>query len=471
MDPNLFHQIHSRRRFLDRCAAGLGTIALSQLMAAEGRGPAAPRSHFPAKARNVIFLFMDGGPSHLDLYDPKPAMKKYEGQALPESMTKNLRLAFIKPTAKVVASPRSFAPGGQSGTPLSDCMPHLATRVDDICLIRSMFTDQFNHHPSQLMLNCGSPLAGRPSMGAWVNYGLGSESQSLPGFVVMRSGSNAPGAGTGNWTSGFLPSSFQGVPLRGAGDPVLYLSNPHGVNGEMQKATLDALRDVNQMNQAETGDLEIASRVASYELAFRMQQSAPELMDISKEPAHILELYGVDAGRKNPYARHCLLARRLVERGVRFVQLMHGNWDHHTNLDSRMKTMCEQTDRPVAALLTDLKRRGLLDSTLVVWGGEFGRTPMVQDDSPDKSDGVGRDHHPMAFSLWMAGGGIKGGQVVGSTDDFGLQVTADRIHVHDLQATILHCLGINHEALTYRHTGRDFRLTDVAGKAVAKLLA
>ncbi len=471
MDQRHFRELHSRRRFLERCAAGLGTIALSQLMAAEGRGPGGLPPHFAAKAKNVIFLFMDGGPSHIDLYDPKPAMKKYEGRALPESMTKNLRLAFIKPTAKVVASSRTFTPHGHGGIPLSDWMPHLASRAGDICLIRSMFTDQFNHHPGQLMLNCGSPLVGRPSMGAWVNYGLGNESRNLPGFVVMRSGSNAPGAGTGNWTSGFLPSSYQGVPLRGAGDAVLYLSNPRGVNGELQRATLDGLSDLNRMSQAETGDVEIASRIASYELAFQMQQSAPELMDLSKEPAHILELYGVDAGRKNPYARNCLLARRLVERGVRFVQLMHGNWDHHDDLDRKLKTLCDQTDRPVAALLTDLKQRGLLDSTLVIWGGEFGRTPMVQADSPDKSVGVGRDHHPFAFSLWMAGGGIKGGQVIGATDDFGLQVTADRIHVHDLHATILHCLGMNHAALTYRHMGRDFRLTDVAGNVVRKLLA
>ena len=471
MDQRQFQQLQSRRRFLGRCAAGLGTIALSQLIAAEGRGAAGVRPHFAAKAKNVIFLFMDGGPSHIDLFDPKPAMRKHEGQALPESMTKNLRLAFIKPTAKVAASPRTFTPHGQSGMPLSDWMPHLASRADDICLIRSMFTDQFNHHPGQLMLNCGSPLVGRPSMGAWVNYGLGSESQNLPGFVVMRSGSNAPGAGTGNWTSGFLPSSYQGVPLRGTGDAVLYLSNPRGVNGELQRATLDGLSDLNRMSQTETGDIEIASRIASYELAFRMQQSAPELMDLSGEPANILDLYGIDADRKNAYARNCLLARRLVERGVRFVQLMHGNWDHHDDLDRKLKTLCDQTDRPVAALLADLKQRGLLDSTLVIWGSEFGRTPMVQADSPDKSVGIGRDHHPFAFSLWMAGGGIKGGQVIGATDDFGLQVTADRIHVHDLHATILHCLGMNHEALTYRHMGRDFRLTDVAGNVVRKLLA
>ena len=470
MEPREFQAIQARRDFLRQCAGGLGTIALSQLMAADSTmTPRAP--HFTAKARNVIFLFMDGGPSHIDLFDPKPAMKKYEGEALPASMTKDLRLAFIKPTAKVWASARRFDRHGQSGIELSDWMPHLAARADDLCVIRSMTSDQFNHHPGQLLFNCGSPLVGRPSMGSWISYGLGSESRNLPAFVVMRSGGIAPGAGTGNWTSGFLPSNHQGVPLRGTGDPVLYLSNPNGVSDELQRATLDGLGDLNRMNQAQTGDVEIASRMASYELAFRMQQAAPELMDFSTESPQTLALYGIDAERKNPYARNCLLARRLVERGVRFVQLMHGNWDHHDDLEKKLKTSCDHVDQPTAALLADLKQRGLLDSTLVVWGGEFGRTPMVQADSPDKAAGGGRDHHPFAFSLWMAGGGIKGGQTVGRTDDFGLQVVADRIHVHDLHATILHCLGLHHEALTYRHMGRDFRLTDVAGEVVKKLLA
>jgi len=476
-----FVRIQSRRSFFSECAGGLGAVALWNLLAREGRAsspaqeppaanPLAPKApQFSPKARNVIFLFMSGAPSHIDLFDPKPEMTKWDGQPLPASLTKNLKLAFIKPSARVWASPRVFTRSGQSGIEFSDWTPHIATCADDICMIRSMYTEQFNHHPGQLMLSCGTPLVGRPSMGAWVTYGLGSESQNLPGFVVLSSGVGAD-AGSANWSSGFLPSSYQGVSFRSTGDPVLYLSNPPGVSRETQRARLDVIRDLNQAAYAKTRDVEIASRIAAYELAFRMQASAPELLDFSKESSGTLEMYGVGDKLKKPFATNCLLARRMVERGVRFLLLVHGSWDHHSDLTKNLKQNCDIVDQPTAALLKDLKQRGLLDSTLVIWGGEFGRTPMVESRNPAKG-GEGRDHHPDAFSLWIAGGGIRGGQVIGKTDDFGLNILEDRIHIHDLHATILHCLGLNHEALTFRHQGRDFRLTDVAGKVVPKLLA
>lgn len=476
-----FMKIQTRRSFLTECAGGIGAIGLWQLLASEGRttalgaslpdvNPLNPKSpQFTPKAKNVIFIFMEGAPSHLDLFDPKPEMKKWDGQPLPESMTKNLKLAFIKPNAKVWASPREFTKYGQSGIEFSDYMPNLATCADDICMIRSMFTEQFNHHPGQLMLNCGSPLVGRPSMGAWVTYGLGSESQNLPGFVVLSSGVGTS-AGSANWSSGFLPSTYQGVTFRNSGDPVLYLSNPAGINNQIQRSTLNAIRDLNEANYVASGDFEIASRIASYELAFRMQSAAPELLDFSKESEKTREMYGVDKDPTKPFATNCLLARRMIERGVRFVQIMHASWDDHADLVSHLKKNCEITDQPVAALLRDLKQRGLLDSTVVVWAGEFGRTPLVESRNPKKGS-EGRDHHPFAFSIWMAGGGIKGGQVVGKTDDLGLNVVEDRIHVHDMHATLLQCLGFNHEKLTFHHQGRDFRLTDVSGNVVPKLLA
>lgn len=475
MDFAEFRQVQSRRSFLRNCGGGLGTIALWHLMAKEGYTAselnpiAAKKPHFPPKAKNVIFLLMDGGPSHIDLYDPKPALMKWEGQALPESVTKDLRLAFIKPTAKVWPSGRVFQKYGESGNQFSDLMPHIATRADDICMIRSMHTEQFNHHPAQLMLNCGSPLAGRPSMGSWVVYGLGSESESLPGFVVLRSGRSAPGASTGNWTSGFLPSHFQGVPFRRSGDPVLYLSNPKGITPELQHSTIEGIRDINQQNLDETGDWEIASRMATYELAFRMQSAGPELMDLSQESEKTLNSYGVNNDTTRPFATNCLLARRMIERGVRYVQLLHGSWDDHRHLVKKLKMNCGMTDQPVAALLKDLKERGLLDSTIVIWAGEFGRTPLVQLNSLEKG-GEGRDHHPFAYSIWMAGAGIKRGQTIGKTDELGLNIVEDKTHVHDLQATVLHLLGLEHKQLTYRHLGRDFRLTDIAGELITKAL-
>ncbi len=473
-----FRNIQSRRGFFRQCAGGVGNMALAQLLSQEGRtaelpdvNPLKPKKPpLEAKAKNVIFLFMEGAPSQLDLFDPKPGLQKWNGHSLPESMTKNLRLAFIKPTASVMASPRTFTQHGQSGMQFSDFLPNLAGCADDICLVRSMFTDAFNHHPGQLLLMSGSIQFGRPSMGAWITYGLGSESENLPGFVVLSSGRGTSG-GASNWTNGFLPSTFQGVNFRGTGDPVLYLTNPDGVSNKTQRAELDLIRDLNQERYFTSGDMEIASRIASYELAFRMQASGPELLDFSKESRQTLEMYGIGKEPTHPFAMNCLLARRMVERGVRFVQLMHASWDHHSELNKGLKKNCDATDQPTAALVKDLKQRGLLDNTLVIWGGEFGRTPMVEIRRPGEPGNEGRDHHPLAFSMWLAGGGIRGGQTVGVTDDLGFNVVEDKIHVHDLQATILNRLGFDHTKLTYRHQGRNFRLTDVGGQVVTKLLA
>jgi hypothetical protein len=481
MDREEFRRIQSRRSFFEQCAGGIGIAALSQLMASEGRAaansaladvnPLAPRKpHFPAKAKNVIFMFMEGGPSQLDLFDPKPALQKWSGKPLPPEMTKDLRLAFTKPNAAVLASPRTFTPYGQSGIEFSDYIPNIGACADDLCLVRSMYTDAFNHHPGQLLLFGGSIQVGRPTMGAWTLYGLGSESANLPGFVVLSSGVGTSG-GTSNWSSGFLPSTYQGVVFRSSGDPVLYLSNPSGVTNRMQRASLDVLKDLNQDHYSDTGDIEIASRISSYELAFRMQAAAPELLDFSKESPETLDMYGVNQDPTKQFATNCLLARRMVERGVRFVMLTHATWDDHSDLNRKLKKNCDIADKPTAALIRDLKQRGLLDDTLVVWGGEFGRTPMVEIRDPRDVNNAGRDHHPLAYSLFLAGGGIKGGQVIGKTDDLCMNVLEDKVHVHDLQATILHCLGLEHTRLTYHHMGRDFRLTDVAGNVVQKMLA
>lgn len=470
-----YRAIRTRRHFLDTCAAGLGTVGLAHLLAADGASAAAspdplvPRQpHFAPAAKNLIFLFMAGAPSQLDLFDPKPGLRKWHGEPLPPSMTKDMKLAFIKPTAKVLASPREFSRCGQSGIEISDYMPHLQTVADDVCLIRSMRTDQVNHHPGQSMFMSGSPLVGRPTLGAWLAYGLGSESRNLPGFVVLTSGRGASG-GSSNFSSGFLPSTYAGVPFRKSGDPVLYLSNPPGVSRDSQRLSLDTLRRLNEQNLERTGDREIAARIASYELAFRLQASAPGLLDFSDEAPATLDAYGVESEPTSAYGANCLMARRMVERGVRVVMLVHASWDDHTNLDEGLKKNCDMTDKPVAALLGDLKRRGLLAETLVVWGGEFGRTSLGQ--LKHVGDKVGRDHHPNGYSLWMAGGGVRGGQVLGKTDELGLNVAEDPVHVHDLQATILHLMGLDHERLTYRHMGRDFRLTDVSGQVVRTLLA
>jgi hypothetical protein len=415
-------------------------------------------------------MFMEGGPSQIDLFDPKPELRKWHGKPLPAEMTKDLRLAFTKPDAAVLASPRTFKPYGQSGIEFSDFIPNIGSCADDLCLVRSMYTDAFNHHPGQLLLFGGSIQVGRPTMGAWVLYGLGSESQNLPGFVVLSSGVGTSG-GTSNWSSGFLPSTYQGVVFRSAGDPVLYLSNPGGVTRDMQRAGLDTLKDLNEEHYAETGDMEIASRISSYELAFRMQMAGPELLDFSKESPETLAMYGVNEEPTNQFATNCLLARRMVERGVRFVMLNHASWDDHTDLNRKLKKNCDIADKPTAALIKDLKQRGMLKDTLVVWAGEFGRTPMVEIRNPRDAENGGRDHHPLAYSLFLAGGGIKGGTVVGKTDELCMNITEDRVHVHDLQATLLHCLGLEHTRLTFHHMGRDFRLTDVAGNLVPKMLA
>ena len=415
MDFPLFRQIHSRRKFLQETAGGVGAIALWELLANDGRAaqtsremsgaeipsrampsvnPLQPKApHFAPKAKNVIFLYMAGAPSQLDLFDPKPEMKKWEGQPLPHSMTQHLDLAFIKPTAKIWASPYRFQPRGECGMEISDLLPYTAGCADDICLIRSAQTDQINHHPGQLMMNCGSGLVGRPSMGAWVSYGLGSEAQNLPGFVVLSTGGGTS-AGNANWGSGFLPSSYQGVPFRGSGDPVLYLSNPPGYTREDQRERLDVLRDLNEQRYFHSGDVEIASRIASYELAFRMQAAGPELLDFSGESAATRAMYGIDQEPTRPFATNCLLARRMVERGVRFVQLFHKGCDNHANLKRDLKKQCDITDEPTAALLKDLKQRGLLDETLVVWGSEFGRTPMVENRQPNQADKPGPGSPP-----------------------------------------------------------------------------
>lgn len=474
MTSDTYRAVRTRRSFLDTCAAGIGTIGLAQLMgldgmlaATAGGGPDA-QPHFAPKAKNLIFLFMAGAPSQMDLFDPKPGLRKWHGQPLPPSMTSDLKLAFIKPTARVLASPRNFSRCGQSGTEISDYLPNLQRVADDICLVRSMQTDQVNHHPGQSMLMSGSPLVGRPTIGSWLSYGLGSESQNLPGFVVLSSGRGASG-GSSNFSSGFLPSIHAGVPFRKSGDPILFLSSPDGVSRESQRLTLETLRRLNGEHLQRAGDPQIASRMANYELAFRMQASAPELIDFADESKATRDSYGIDQEPTSAYGTNCLMARRMVERGVRVVMLIHASWDDHTNLDEGLKKNCDITDRPVAALIEDLKQRGLLDETLVVWGGEFGRTSLGQ--LKHVGDKVGRDHHPNGYSMWLAGGGIRGGQVVGATDELALKAEEDPVHVHDLQATMLHLMGLDHERLTYRHMGRDFRLTDVSGHVVDRMLA
>jgi hypothetical protein len=456
-----------RRLFLRNTAAGLGMAALADLLRADGNPLHSRQPHFPATAKSVIFLYMPGGPSQIDLLDPKPELRKWHGKPLPSSLTEGLKLAFIKPNANAVASPREFQPRGKCGTEISDWLPHTAEVVDDLCVLRAVHTEAFNHDPGEMILMTGHMQFGRPSLGSWVVYGLGSESQNLPGFVVLSSGT-APSAGANNWSAGFLPSAYQGTPLRNSGEPIPYLENPPGYNGDMQRARLDAIRRLNQRRLEFTGDPEIEARIASYELAFRMQIAAPELLDFSKEPASVLSMYGVNQEPTHPYAVNCLLARRMVERGVRFVLVSHGSWDDHNDLDKNLKKNCDITDRPAAALIRDLKQRGLLDSTLVIWGGEFGRTPMTQQQRTDI--GYGRDHHPNCFSMWLAGGGVKGGQVVGRTDEFGLQGVEGKLSIHDLQATVLHALGFDHTKLTYHHLGRNFRLTDVHGTVAGKLL-
>ena len=473
----------TRRHFFGQCALGIGTMALGALLH-DGKlfgtepsrlaDPLAPRPpHFPAKARSVIYLFMAGGPSQLELFDYKSKLRELNGQPIPDSYLKGKRFAFMDTFAqevpKLLGTKRKFARRGQCGTHVSSCLPHIAGIVDDITVIRSVVTDVFNHAPAKIFINTGSPQFGRPSMGAWVTYGIGSESQSLPGFVVLQSGPRGPRGGAANWASGFLPTTYQGVPFRSGGEPILDLASPKGVSAPRQREALDAIRDLNAARLAATGDAEIATRISAYEMAYRMQTSAPELIDISQETWQTLARYGAQPGKVS-FANNCLLARRLVERGVRFVQLYHTDWDHHgapgQDLDGNLDQVCREVDQPSAALIKDLKQRGLLDSTLVIWGGEFGRTPMGE-----IRERIGRNHHIDAYTMWLAGGGIKAGANVGATDEFGFAPVEDAVHVHDLQATILHLLGIDHKKLTYRFQGRDFRLTDVSGEVKTKLLA
>ncbi len=459
----------TRRWFFEQCGVGLGAIALGQLLpaasAAEPANPLAPRKPpFPPKAKRVIFLFMAGAPSHLELFDYKPQLAKFNGTLPPPDLLKGYRAAFINPSSKLLGPKFRFSKYGQSGAEISELLPHTAGIVDDIAIVKSMVTDAFNHAPGQLLMNTGSQQFGRPSMGAWVTYGLGAESQELPAFIVFSSGKKGPSGGNSCWGSGFLPTVHQGVTFRSSGDPVLYLSNPPGVDRELQRDSLDSIRRLNQMRHQAAGDPEILTRINSFEMAFRMQLGAPELMDLSKEPPHILASYGAEPGKPS-FANNCLLARRLLERGVRFVQLYHESWDQHGNLVKDIAQNAKDTDQACAALVKDLQQRGLLEDTLVIWGGEFGRTPMVQGGGDD-----GRDHHPNAFTMWLAGGGIRPGLVLGETDELGFNVVKNKVHVHDLHATLLHLLGFDHTRLTYRFQGRDFRLTDVHGEVVKDLL-
>jgi hypothetical protein len=472
----------TRRHFFAGCGVNLGALGLASLMsdgnlfAADSKpadrktNPLFPRDgHFPGKAKRVIYMFMAGGPSHLELFDYKPKLQELDGQVIPPSYVENKRFAFLKKDAKLLGTRRKFSKHGESGAEISELLPHLSAVADDIAIVRSMKTDVFNHGPAKMFTNTGSPRFGRPSMGAWTTYGIGSESQNLPGFIVMHSGPRGPRGGTPLWGSGFLPTTYQGVPFLNGADPILNLSTPKGIGSQQQSEFVDAVTQLNALRLKQVGDAEISTRIAAYEMAYRMQTSAPQLMDLSGETKETLDMYGVDPAKPS-YARNCLLARRLVERGVRFVQLYHTDWDHHgnpgTNLGKPLDDRCRETDRPSAALLKDLKQRGLLDDTLIIWGGEFGRTPQGE-----PRDTAGRDHHIDAYSMWMAGGGIKGGTTVGETDELGYYTVKDQVHVHDFQATVLHLLGLDHLQLTYRFQGRDFRLTDVAGNVVKKLLA
>jgi hypothetical protein len=458
----------SRRWFFQQCGVGVGAAALMQLMAESGLAaddPLAPKSpQFAPKAKHVIFLFMAGAPSHLELFDYKPQLAKFDGTLPPPELLKGYRAAFINPNSKLLGPKFQFRRYGKSDTEMSELLPFLGEIVDDVAIVKSMVTDAFNHAPGQLLMNTGTMQFGRPSMGSWTLYGLGSDTRDLPGFVVFSSGAKGPSGGDSCWGSGFLPTVYQGVEFRSGGDPVLYLSNPAGVDRELQRDSLDALKQLNQMRLDVTGDPEVATRINSFEMAFRMQAVAPDLMDIAKEPKETLDLYGAEPGKAS-FANNCLLARRLVEKGVRFVQLYHEAWDQHGNLVKDLQKNCLATDRAAAALIKDLKRRGLLDETLVIWGGEFGRTPMSQGGTD------GRDHHPNAFTMWMAGGGIKAGARIGETDELGFQVARDKVHVHDLHATMLKLLGFDHTRLTYKYQGRNFRLTDVAGQVVDQLIA
>ena len=471
----LDHPIHdarlSRRWFFGDCGVGLAGIAAGALAARESVAGVAPPSplavkppHHAPRAKRVVYMFQTGAPSHLELFDPKPELAKHDGKLPPAELLAGYRAAFINPNSAFLGPRFKFRPYGRSGTEMSELLPHIGGIADEICLVRSMQTDAVNHAPAQILMNTGSQQFGRPSFGAWTLYGLGSEADDLPGFVVLSSGRGASG-GASNYGAGFLPTTYAGIPLRSSGDPILYLSNPSGVDGEAQRASLDVLRRLNDVAGAEFGDPETTARIQAYEMAYKLQHSAPELTNLASESKETLARYGITDVNKPSYARDCLLARRLLERGVRFVQLVYEGWDQHTNLTAGVKGNCRVTEQGSAALVMDLKERGLLDDTIVIWGGEFGRTPMMQGDTD------GRDHHNRGFTMWLAGGGIKAGHVHGKTDDFGFNVVENPVHVHDLNATLLHLLGFDHMKLTYRFQGRDYRLTDVHGHIVKGILA
>ncbi|MDX2247305.1 MAG: DUF1501 domain-containing protein [Bacteroidia bacterium] len=477
---------NTRRQFLRKCITGLGGIALASLAGCgnetlfpgnilnmPGSEPlAATPSHFAPRAKRVIFLHMEGAPSQLELFDYKPTLHKLDGQPCPPSLLEGKRFAFLKGVPNLLGPQARFEQYGQSRTWVSEFLPHFSQWVDEVSILKAMHTDEFNHAPAQFYMHTGSPRVGRPSMGSWVAYGLGAENENLPAFVVLLSGPIDVSAGKSIWGSGFLPTVYQGVQCHSVGDPVANIANPRGVSSDLRQKTITAINQINQREYEEVGDPEILSRISQYELAFRMQTSVPETMNIDDEPAYIHEMYGTEPGKKS-FANNCLLARKLVEKGVRFVQLFDRRWDHHgtgkgNGVNDGLKNACEVTDKPVAALLTDLKQRGLLDETLVIWGGEFGRTPMME--TRASADYRGRDHHTDAFTMWMAGGGIRKGFSFGETDEIGFSGIKDRVHIHDLQATILHCLGLDHERLTYPFQGRNFRLTDVHGKVVREVL-
>jgi hypothetical protein len=478
--PELRVQAVTRRHFLKHSQYGLGAAALASMLHSPGRAQAATfepmasrQPHFAPKATSVIYLHMAGSPPQHDLFDYKPELVKHNLEPCPEQYFKGERFAFIKGAPKLLGTPHKFRQHGEGGAWISDVLPNIATVADDCCFIRSMYTDQFNHAPAELLLYSGSPRSGRPSMGSWVTYGLGTENQDLPGFVVLISGGTSPSAGKNNWSSGFLPSVYQGVQCRSKGDPVLYVSNPPGMDRDTRRLSLDAIRSLNEIQAREFGSPETLTRIAQYELAYRMQMAVPEVMDIGKEPQYIHDSYGTKPGESS-FANNCLLARRLVEQGVRYVQLFDWGWDFHgvgadSDIGDGLKQKCKPMDQAVGALIKDLKARGLLDSTLIVWGGEFGRTPLNEERNGSKF--FGRDHHPHCFTVFMAGGGIKGGTNIGATDDLGYFVTERKTHVHDLQATILHQLGFDHTKLTYRFQGRDYRLTDVHGEVVREAIA
>lgn len=478
MDPRLEKiQLGTRRHFLKHSAAGLGGIAMNALLAENSQAAANPlmpkQSHFKGKAKRVIYLHMTGSPPNLDMFDYKPELIKRTDQDCPDEFLNGREFAFTTGVPKLMGSPREWKQVGKNGMWMSDAVPHFHGVADDMCMVHSMYTDQFNHAPAELLVYTGSPRSGRPSMGSWVTYGLGSENENLPGFVVLISSGTQPNGGKNSFGSGFLPSVYQGVQCRSKGDPVLYSSDPAGMDRTMRRMSLDALRDLNEMQSAEMGDPETQTRISQYELAFRMQTAVPEVMDISRENSRTLEAYGAKPGESS-LANNCLLARRLVEQGVRFVQLFDWGWDYHgtnpgTGITDGLTKKCATMDKPIAALIKDLKERGLFEDTLIVWGGEFGRTPF-REGRTAKSKVLGRDHYPDCFTMWMAGGGVKGGYEYGQTDELGFGVAEKGVHVHDLQATILHQLGFDHEQLVYRFQGRDYRLTDVHGHVVKDLL-